>query len=86
MRITLTDKQIRQLVPFYDRVQATAVSGHPGMLVGQIRRNNEGDWWMEPGFLNHEHAKLITEKGQDVVRSAPPPGAPVTSSTVGEQP
>ena len=68
MRITLTSKQIRELLPFYDRVLATAVAGNPGMLVAQIRKNQDGQWWMEPGFLDHEHAKLIEEKGQDVRR------------------
>lgn len=65
MRIKLTEKQIRQLGPFYDRVQATAAAGNPGMLVAQIRWDPPADsWWMEPGFLDHEHALCITEKGQ----------------------
>lgn len=65
MRIKLTAKQIQELRPFYDRVQAAAVAGSPGMLVAQVRWDPPADrWWMEPGFLDHDHAKLITEKGQ----------------------
>lgn len=65
MRIPLTDAQIRNLMPFFDRVRAAAVAGHPGMLVAQIRWSDQHNaYWMEPGFLAHEHAKLIAEKGQ----------------------
>src|SRR5689334_18462523 len=76
MKITLTEKQIRGLIPYYDRVQASAVAGNPGMLVAQIRRNSDGKWWMEPGFLDHQHALCITEKGQ-VCPPAHPPKEPV---------
>src|ERR1700753_3551165 len=64
MKITLTKTQIRQLTPFFDRVRATAEIGKPGMLVAQIRWNYDQKYWMEPGFLPHEHARLIAEKGQ----------------------
>jgi hypothetical protein len=74
MRITLTQKQITQLLPYYDRVKASAVAGNPGMLLAQIRRNQDGKWWMEPGFLDHEHALRITEKGQSLPE--PPPTEP----------
>lgn len=64
LRILLTERQIRDLMPFKDRVQAAAVRGSPGMLVAQIGWNSiDGRWWMTPGFLEHEHAKLITKKG-----------------------
>ena len=81
MKITLTEKQIRGLIPYYDRVQASAVAGNPGMLVAQIRRNGEGKWWMEPGFLDHQHALCITEKGQ-VCPPAPLPKAPESSTAL----
>jgi hypothetical protein len=63
-RVALTEKQIRELLPFYDRVQASAALGAPGMLLGQIRWNQDGRWWLEVGFLEHELAKLITERAQ----------------------
>lgn len=63
-RVILTEKQIRQLMPFYDRVQATAAVGNPGMLLGQIGWDNEGRWHMDVGFLKHEYAKLIIEKAE----------------------
>jgi hypothetical protein len=34
------------------------------MLLGQIRWNQDGRWWLEVGFLEHELAKLITERAQ----------------------
>jgi len=64
MKLLLTEKQIRDLMPFYDRVKCAAIMGEPGMLIAQIRWNGDGKWWMEPGFLDHEHAKMITQKGQ----------------------
>lgn len=64
MRINLTEKQWRQLTPYFDRVQSAAVCGSPGMLIAQISWDQEGRYWMTPAFLPHEHAKLITEKGQ----------------------
>lgn len=68
MRIYLTEPQIRQIMPFFDRVQATAQLGNPGMLVAQIRwHKHDGVYWMEPGFLQHEHAKLIAGKGEGCV-------------------
>jgi hypothetical protein len=63
-RVVLTEKQIRQLMPFYDRAQATRVVGTPGMLLGQIGWDQEGRWFMDVGFLTHEYAKLITEKAE----------------------
>ena len=65
MRISLTPYQIRKLLPFYDRVESAAVRAAPGMLLAQIRWDERGGkWWMEPGFLQHEDAKLITGKGE----------------------
>jgi hypothetical protein len=65
MRIRLHPSQIEALRPFYDRVQAAAQLGRSGMLVAQVRWDNqEGKWWLEPGFLAHEYAQLITEKGE----------------------
>lgn len=67
MRVKLTYRQVEQMRRYFDRVQAAAVAGDPGMLVAQIRldrRNNE--YIMEPAFLEHEHAKVITEKGRSI--------------------
>lgn len=67
MRINLTEEQVEQLTPYFDRVRATAAAGSPGMLVAQIRwSQREHKYWMEPGFLEHRDAVLITEKGQAV--------------------
>lgn len=67
MKIKLTETQIRQLMPFFDRVHASADLGRPGMLVAQIRWSYaEEKYWMEPGFLEHEYAALITQKGQRI--------------------
>lgn len=65
MRLKLTRQQVNALRPFFDRVQATAVTGSPGMLVAQLRADHDGEsgYVMIPAFLDHEHAQLITEKG-----------------------
>lgn len=63
--INLTEKQIRELMPYFDRVRAAAALGAPGMLVAQIRWcDAEQKFWMEPAFLDHEDATKITERGQ----------------------
>lgn len=50
------------------------------MLVAQIRFNpREQTYWMEPGFLAHEHAKLIAEKGQNSIE--PPSNTSSASET-----
>ena len=73
MKISLTETQVRQLAPFFDRVQATAALGKPGMLVAQVRWSYQDQrYWMEPGFLPHEHALLISEKGQTCPPALPP--------------
>lgn len=65
VKISLTETQIRQLTPFFDRVRSTAALGKPGMLVAQVRWSDaEEKFWMEPGFLPHQYARLIEEKGQ----------------------
>lgn len=65
MKIALTETQIRQLVPYFDRVRSAAVLGSPGMLVAQIRWSEaEQKYWMEPAFLEHEDAAKITLKGK----------------------
>lgn len=52
-------------MPYFDRVQAAAVAGNPGMLLAQISWSvQSGKWWLTPGFLAHEYAKLITQKAQ----------------------
>lgn len=65
MRIPLTGRQVRELLPYFDRVRAAHAQGSPGMLVAQIRWDVAREtYWMEPGFLAHEQAQLITKKGQ----------------------
>lgn len=76
-KIRLTQNQVKQLLPYFDRVRSAAALGTPGMLVAQISWNT-GDqtYWMEPGFLPHEVAKCISEKGQ----ACPPVPAPISSA------
>ena len=64
MRIRLTAKQVQQLQPYIDRVRAAAVLGSPGMLVGQIGCNADGEYAITPAFLDHQKAKVITESGR----------------------
>jgi hypothetical protein len=65
VRIRLTAKQVQQLQPYIDRVRAAAVLGSPGMLVGQIGWNAEGQYMITPAFLDHDKAKVITEAGRE---------------------
>lgn len=70
MRINLTAKQVQMLAPYFDKVRATRHTGYPGMLVAQIRYNEQdGSHWMEPGWLEHHVAKRIEERGQEVTKS-----------------
>lgn len=65
MKVRLTRLQVEKLRGYFDRVQAAAVAGSPGMLVAQLRldgRRNE--YYMEPAFLDPEYAQIITEHGR----------------------
>jgi hypothetical protein len=65
MKVLLTETQVRNLQPYFDRVNSSAVLGKPGMLLAQIRwNNNDQRYWMEPAFLSNEYAQLVTEKGE----------------------
>lgn len=66
MRLKLTRWQIDALRPYFDRVQATAAMGSPGMLVAQLRADRDGEsgYVMIPAFLEAEYAKIVTQKGR----------------------
>lgn len=68
MRIKLTARQIELLRPYFDRVKAAAVMGSPGMLVGQLSSDDDGEYAIVPAFLDHDLAKQITERGRDLPR------------------
>lgn len=70
LRIKLTDSQVRQLTPYFDRVRAAAALGSPGMLVGQIGRDHDNVYGITVAWLDHEKAKLITEAGRDGIPPA----------------
>jgi hypothetical protein len=67
MRIRLTAQQVQQLMPYVDRVRATAAMGNLGMLVAQIGYDNNWHYWLTPAFLDHDLAKVITERGRALV-------------------
>jgi hypothetical protein len=64
VRIKLNAKQIEQLLPYFDRVRASAAMGSPGMLVGQIGWNEDGEYAITVAFLDHDRAKIVTEAGR----------------------
>jgi hypothetical protein len=66
VKVRLTANQLRQLGRYFDRVQAAAALGKPGMLVAQLHWDQDGKYWMTPAFLEHEVAMLITQKGREV--------------------
>lgn len=67
MKIPLTRRQIEALREYFDRVNATAVLGSPGMLVARLWHDTRNDvYYMEPAFLEHESAK-----NTDAVRTGP---------------
>jgi hypothetical protein len=68
MKVMLSNRQVQDLQPYIDRVRSAAKLGSPGMLVAQIRWNDqERTAWIEPAFLPHELAKKITEQGRESV-------------------
>jgi hypothetical protein len=65
MKITLTARQVQRLMPYFDRVRATAVAGSPGMLVAQLRwDDSRGIYTMEPCFIDHAKALPLVEAGR----------------------
>lgn len=67
MRVRLTAQQVQQLMPYVDRVRATAAMGTPGMLIAQIGYDSNWHYWLTPAFLDHDLAKVITERGRALV-------------------
>ena len=65
MKMQLTESQVRQLRPYFERAATTNEIGEPGMLVAQLRLNwQTGEGTLEPGFLRHEYAKLLEERAE----------------------
>jgi hypothetical protein len=65
MRVILTARQSQQLAPYFDRVNASAVLGSPGMLVGQFAYDTDrGNHYITVAFLDHAKAAIITECGR----------------------
>lgn len=70
VRIKLNARQIEQLLPYFDRVRASAAMGSPGMLVGQIGWDENGEYTITVGFLDHDKARIVTEAGRDGIPPA----------------
>jgi len=84
MRIRLTERQVRELAPYFDRVHATAVQGSPGMLVGQFGYTREREYYITVAFLDHDRAKLITQAGMaEIPGTTRPPKGHLTSEPAG---
>ncbi len=64
MRVKLTAAQVNRLLPYFDRVRAAAAMGSPGMLVGQIGWDENGEHTITVGFLDYDKAKIVTEAGR----------------------
>ena len=65
MKVRLTRLQANQLMPYFDRVRATAAQGSPGMLVAQLRFDaTRQEYTLEPAFLDHDKALVLTEHGR----------------------
>jgi hypothetical protein len=61
MRLKLTAQQVEALRPYFDRVNAAAAMGSPGMLVGHLGYSDQSGYGINVGFLDNEKARLITE-------------------------
>lgn len=60
MKVKLTERQMKQLTPYFDRVRATGALGRPGMLVAQILYDSSRNVWnMDVGFIENEDASKI---------------------------
>lgn len=80
MKMQLTESQVRQLRPYFERAATTNSVGEPGMLVAQLRLDwSTGEGTLEPGFIRHEYAKLLEERAE---RYAIAPPESVPDSTV----
>jgi len=67
VRIRLTNVQVQQLQPYFDRVRATGALGTPGMLIAQLHQDQEGMYWLTPAFLDRDKAKVIAEQGREEI-------------------
>jgi len=64
LQVNLSTRQVRDPQAYIDRTRSCAKLGSVGMLVAQIRWDQEGRVWLEPAFLEHTHAKILTEHGK----------------------
>ncbi|MDB6103335.1 MAG: hypothetical protein JWO52_3334 [Gammaproteobacteria bacterium] len=86
MRLKLNAKQIEQLLPYFDRVRASAAMGSPGMLVGQIGWNEDGEYAITVAFLDNDKAQIVTEAGRSDIPPALGPRKIVPHATNGRPP
>jgi len=60
--------------------------GSPGMLVGQIGWNEDGEYAITVAFLDHDKAKVITEAGRADIPPAIGPRKIVPHARAGRPP
>lgn len=67
-RIPLTGRQAERLLPYFDRVRATAALGSPGMLIAQLRYDSQKNiYTMEPCFIDHDKALPLDGTGRQEI-------------------
>lgn len=55
--IMLTAEQTAMILEMFDEVDRAYESGNPGMIVGQFFKSDEGEGFMDVGFLDGDKAK-----------------------------
>ena len=59
INILLTAKQTAMISEMFDEVDRSYESGNAGMIVGQFFKSNEGEGFMDVGFLDGDKAKVM---------------------------
>lgn len=57
INILLTAKQTAMILEMFDEVDRAYEYGKPGMIVGQFFKSDEGEGFMDVGFLDGDKAK-----------------------------
>ena len=61
----LTEKQTAMITELFDEVDRAYEAGNPGMIVGKFFRSDEGEGFMDVGFLDGDKAKaMLNAMGQ----------------------
>lgn len=66
--IMLTEKQTAMIAELFDAVDRAYEAGNPGMIAGQFFRSDNGEGFIDVGFIDGDKAKaMLKAMGQPAI-------------------